>query len=79
MVIAFVIAIPIDRIVHGMVGVSGIANLTLPIAVPLVLGSMALTLIAGFIPSKFVLLINGRTHSKVCIGVFEWSTKHPPL
>ena len=49
---AYLISIPLNLIIASLAGVSGIAALPVPYAVLLVLGSMGLTLIAGFIPSK---------------------------
>ena len=51
-VFAFMLVIPINIIVNQMVGIPGVAYLSIPVAALLVLGSMALTLAAGFIPSK---------------------------
>lgn len=50
--ISYLLTIPINLIVSSLVGIGSIANLTLAHAGLLVLGSMTLTLIAGFIPSK---------------------------
>lgn len=50
--LTYLLSIPINSIIESLVGVSGIAALPLLSAVLLILGSMALTLIAGFIPSR---------------------------
>ncbi|GHU40217.1 sulfate ABC transporter ATP-binding protein [Clostridia bacterium] len=50
--ISYLLTIPINSIVLSLAGVSGVAHLTIFHATLLVLGSMVLTLIAGFIPSK---------------------------
>ena len=50
--IAYLLQIPLNRIVASLAGIAGIANLPLLYAALLVLGSMCLTLIAGFIPSR---------------------------
>ena len=48
----YLIQIPVNSIIERLVNVSGIASLPLMYAAALVLGSMSLTLVAGFIPSK---------------------------
>jgi len=48
----YLIQMPINSIVSTLAGVTGIASLPLIYAVILIIGSMGLTLIAGFIPSK---------------------------
>ncbi len=50
--ISFLLTIPINLIISSLTGISGIANLTILNAILLVLGSMCLTLIAGFIPAR---------------------------
>ena len=50
--ITYLIQIPVNSIILTLVGVSGIASLPILYAGILVLGSMCLTLIAGFIPSR---------------------------
>ena len=50
--ITYLLQIPINTVVAGLTGVTRIASLPLVYALLLVLGSMGLTLIAGFIPSK---------------------------
>ncbi len=50
--LSYLMAIPINTIIFKLAGISGIANLTPLHAVALVIGSMILTLIAGFIPAK---------------------------
>lgn len=50
--LSYLICIPVNVIISALVGVSSIANLPVLYAVILVLGSMCLTLTAGFIPSK---------------------------
>jgi putative ABC transport system permease protein len=50
--ITYLLQIPLNSIVSTLAGVSGIASLPLMYAIMLVLGSIGLTLIAGFIPSK---------------------------
>jgi putative ABC transport system permease protein len=44
--------VPLNMIVNRMIGLPGVAYLSLPVAALLILGSIALTLIAGFIPSR---------------------------
>ena len=51
-VLSYLLSVPINRIIYRLVGIEGIANLPSLFALLLVLGSMALTLIAGFIPSR---------------------------
>ncbi|MCL2748297.1 MAG: ATP-binding cassette domain-containing protein [Oscillospiraceae bacterium] len=48
----YLLQMPINSIVSSLAGVDGIAGLPFLYAVMLVLGSMGLTLIAGFVPSK---------------------------
>jgi putative ABC transport system permease protein len=50
--IAYLLSIPINIIVKSLAGINTIADLTIYHAAILVLGSMVLTLIAGFIPSR---------------------------
>ncbi len=50
--ISYLLTLPINSIIFNLVGISGIASLTPIHAIGLILGSMVLTLIAGFIPSK---------------------------
>lgn len=50
--LTYLLSIPINSIIASLVGVSGIAALPILYAALLILGSMALTLIAGFIPSR---------------------------
>ncbi|MCL2003443.1 MAG: FtsX-like permease family protein, partial [Oscillospiraceae bacterium] len=50
--ITYLIQMPVNSIISSLVGVAGIANLPILIATLLVLGSMALTLVAGFVPSR---------------------------
>lgn len=50
--ISYLLTIPINIIIKNLVGISGIANLSITSAGILVLGSMVLTLIAGFLPSR---------------------------
>jgi putative ABC transport system permease protein len=51
-VLSYLLSIPINSIILEHSGISGIANLPPHHAVALVAGSMLLTLIAGFIPSR---------------------------
>ena len=50
--IAYLLQIPLNSIVESLSGIAGIASLPLLYAALLVLGSMCLTLIAGFVPSR---------------------------
>ncbi len=50
--VSYLLTIPINRLLERLVEISGIAQMTVPYSVLLVLGSMALTLIAGLIPSR---------------------------
>ena len=50
--IAYLLQMPINSIVESLAGVAGIASLPLWYAGMLILGSMCLTLIAGFVPSR---------------------------
>lgn len=50
--LSYLLAIPINSIVKNLAGISGIASLNPIHAAALVVGSMILTLIAGFIPSR---------------------------
>ena len=50
--IAYLLQMPINSIVASLAGVTGIASLPLLYAGLLILGSMCLTLIAGFVPSR---------------------------
>ena len=49
--ISYLATIPINLVVSSLVGIRGIADLTLLYAALLVLGSVCLTLLAGFIPA----------------------------
>ena len=51
-VLAYLLSIPINRIIFNLAKIDGVANLKPVHAVALILGSMVLTLIAGFIPSR---------------------------
>ena len=51
-VISYLLTLPINSIIFNLVGISGIASLTPIHAIGLILGSMVLTLIAGFIPAR---------------------------
>lgn len=48
----YLLSIPINIFINSLVGIENIANLKLIYAVILVIGSMLLTTLAGFIPSK---------------------------
>lgn len=48
----YLLAVPINGLISSLVGISGIANLNPLHALVLILGSMVLTIIAGFIPSR---------------------------
>jgi putative ABC transport system permease protein len=50
--LAYLLTIPVNWLISSIVGISGVANLTAIYAVLLVGGSMILTLIAGFFPSR---------------------------
>lgn len=50
--ISYLLIIPINSIIEGLVDIKGIADLAILSAIILVLGSMALTFIAGLIPSR---------------------------
>jgi putative ABC transport system permease protein len=50
--LSYLLEIPINTIISNLTGISGIANLNPLHAAVLVAGSMILTLIAGFIPSR---------------------------
>lgn len=50
--LSYLLSIPINVIIHNLTGIEGIAALNPTHAVLLIVGSMFLTLIAGFIPSK---------------------------
>ena len=50
--IAYLLQLPINSIVESLAGVTNIASLPLLYAALLIFGSMCLTLIAGFVPSK---------------------------
>jgi len=50
--IAYLLTIPANRIIYALVGIRDMASLSSVFAVLLILGSMVLTLIAGFIPSR---------------------------
>lgn len=51
-VITYILTIPINMIIENLTGLTGIANFNILSAVALVIGSMALTLVAGFFPSR---------------------------
>lgn len=50
--LSYLLEIPINTIISNLAGISGVANLNPLHAAALVAGSMILTLIAGFIPSR---------------------------
>jgi putative ABC transport system permease protein len=50
--ISYLLTIPINSIIARLVDIKGIANLSILSAIILILGSMALTFIAGLIPSR---------------------------
>lgn len=50
--ISYLLTIPINSIIYKLAGISTIANLNPVHAIALIVGSMLLTLIAGFIPSR---------------------------
>ena len=50
--LCYLIQIPLNSVISSLVGIDGIANLPILYAGLLILGSMCLTLIAGFIPSR---------------------------
>lgn len=50
--IAFALQVPINMAIEGFTGIAGIASLNLAHAALLVLGSMALTLVAGLVPAQ---------------------------
>ncbi|HOP11355.1 MAG TPA: ATP-binding cassette domain-containing protein [Oscillospiraceae bacterium] len=50
--ISYLLTIPINKVILNLTEIAGIANLSLYHAVALIVGSMILTLIAGFIPSR---------------------------
>ncbi|MDR1905987.1 MAG: FtsX-like permease family protein, partial [Clostridiales bacterium] len=51
-IVTYLLSLPINLIIKNLVGVEGIASLPFSYAVVLILVSMALTLIAGIIPSR---------------------------
>lgn len=51
-IIAYLLTLPINSIILKLVKIDGVANLSPVHALYLILGSMCLTLIAGFIPSR---------------------------
>lgn len=51
-IIAYILTIPINMIIENLAGLAGIANLGFASAFALIVGSMALTLIASFFPSR---------------------------
>lgn len=51
-ILSYLLTIPINSIVNNLVGISGIANLTIFSASILILGSILLTSISGFFPSR---------------------------
>ncbi|MDD5936052.1 MAG: ATP-binding cassette domain-containing protein [Clostridiales bacterium] len=50
--LSYLLTIPINMIINSLIGVNGIAHLTILHSILLIVGSMTLTLIAGFIPSR---------------------------
>lgn len=50
--IAYLVSIVISKVIFRMVGIVGVANLSILHAILLIVGSMVLTLIAGLIPSR---------------------------
>ena len=50
--LSYLLTIPINIVIQKLADINGIANLNLVHAITLIIGSMVLTLIAGFIPSK---------------------------
>ncbi len=50
--ITYLLTIPINSAIYNAVEIENVADLTLVYAIALVLGSMGLTLIAGFLPSR---------------------------
>jgi len=50
--VTYLIQIPVNAVISTLTGVNGVAALPVLYSVLLVLGSMCLTLIAGFVPSK---------------------------
>lgn len=50
--LSYLLCIPINAIISSLVGISGIANLAPLSALVLIIGSMVLTLIGGFLPSR---------------------------
>lgn len=50
--LSYLLSIPINVVIHNLTGITGIASLNPVHAVLLIVGSMFLTLIAGFIPSR---------------------------
>ena len=51
-ILAYLLTIPINQVILKLVKIDGVANLSPVHAIYLILGSMGLTLIAGFIPSR---------------------------
>ncbi|WP_040950502.1 ATP-binding cassette domain-containing protein [Gorillibacterium massiliense] len=51
-IISYLLTIPINAVIDKLAGISGIANLNPAAALTLIVGSMALTLIAGLFPSR---------------------------
>ena len=51
-VVTLLLSVPINILINSLVGVSGIASLPILYGVLLILGSMALTLIGGWLPSR---------------------------
>ena len=51
-IITYILTIPANSIIYNLAGITGIANLSFISAIALILGSMVLTLIAGFFPSR---------------------------
>jgi putative ABC transport system permease protein len=50
--VTYLLQLPINSVIYALIGVSGIASLPFIYAVALIAGSIALTLIAGFVPSR---------------------------
>ncbi len=51
-IVSYLLTIPISSVVSNLVGINNIAELSIESAIILILGSMFLTLIAGFFPSR---------------------------
>jgi len=50
--LSYLLSIPINVVIHNLTGITGIASLNPVHAILLIVGSMFLTLMAGFIPSR---------------------------